>query len=485
MHAEELEHLLHSLVGFRREREWVEFKENNEDPQDIGEYISAIANSATLHGQRSGFIVWGIKDGTCDLVGTAFRPKEKKIKNQELENWLATQLSPPVNFKIHEHEMNDQHFVLIEVPAASYTPVRFKDFDYIRVGTYKKKLKDHPEKERELWTLLSKTSFEKGIAKRAVSADQVLSLIDYPSYFELTKQPLPDNREGILNRLEDEQLIAKERDGTFNITNLGAVLFAKNIENFEGLSRKAVRVILYKGTSRVETIQEQVGRRGYAAGFEGLVGYVNTLLPKNELIGEALRKEVRMYPEIAIRELVANALIHQDFMLTGTGPTVEIFSDRVEITNPGIPLIDTRRFLDAPPQSRNETLAALMRRVNVCEERGSGIDKVILNVEIFQLPAPDFVVTERHTKATLFAYKTLADMDRNARIRACYQHACLRYVSNEKMTNTSLRQRFDIDDKNYAIASRIIADTIEENLIKRSDPESTSKKHAKYVPFWA
>ena len=84
---------------------------------------------------------------------------------------------------------------------------------------------------------------------------------------------------------------------------------------------------------------------------------------------------------------MANALIHQDFSLTGTGPTVEIFADRIEVTNPGTPLIDTLRFIDEPPQSRNETLAATMRRLNICEERGSGIDKVISQVELYQLPA--------------------------------------------------------------------------------------------------
>jgi len=106
-----------------------------------------------------------------------------------------------------------------------------------------------------------------------------------------------------------------------------------------------------------------------------------------------------MYPEIAIRELVANALIHQDFTIRGTGPMIEIFSDRMEITNPGIPLIDTLRFIDEPPQSRNEALASFMRRVNICEEQGSGIDKIILQVKMFQLPAPDFIVTSKHTKS--------------------------------------------------------------------------------------
>jgi predicted HTH transcriptional regulator len=143
------------------------------------------------------------------------------------------------------------------------------------------------------------------------------------------------------------------------------------------------------------------------------------------------------------------------------------------------------RFIDEPPRSRNEDLAAFMRRINICEERGSGIDKVINAVELFQLPAPEFRVTNNHTQVTLFAYKKLADMDKADRVRACYQHACLRHVSNDHMTNSSLRERFSIKDENYSMASRIISDTINEGLIKPYDPENTSRKHAKYVPFWA
>ncbi len=191
------------------------------------------------------------------------------------------------------------------------------------------------------------------------------------------------------------------------------------------------------------------------------------------------------YPEIAIRELAANALIHQDFNIGGTGPMIEIFTDRIEITNPGAPLIDTQRFLDLPPQSRNDKLASFMRRVNICEERGSGIVKVFFHVEVFQLPAPDFTVTDAHTKAVLFAYKEFAKMSKADRIRACYQHAGLQAVSNTQMTNASLRKRFSISDKNYAMASRVIKDTLSMGLIRQYDPDNKSKKHAKYVPFWA
>ncbi len=477
--------LLTELTALPSETEWAEFKCNYAEPDKVGAYISALSNSAALHDKPFGYLVWGIEDVSRRPVGTAFQPRKSRVGQQELENYLATQLCPRVDFRFREFIAGDRKFVILHVPKATHMPVSFKNVEYVRVGTYMKKLKEFPEKERALWALFSRNPFESSIAMEAVSADTVLSLIDYPGYFELTAQRLPDNRGGILQRLASENIIVSRAGGRYDITNLGGILFAKRLDCIESLSRKVLRVIIYDGTSRVKTIREQTGTKGYATGFEGAVGFVRDQLPENEEIRAALRAQVKMYPEIAIRELVANALIHQDFTLTGTGPMVEIFSDRIEITNPGVPLIDTMRIFDEPPRSRNESLAAFMRRLNICEERGSGIDKVIFNVEVFQLPAPDFIVTADHTRAVLFAHRKLADMDRRDRIRACYQHACLKYVSHDMMTNASLRHRFAIKESNYATASRIIADTRKAALIRRYDPESRSRKHAKYVPFWA
>lgn len=282
-----------------------------------------------------------------------------------------------------------------------------------------------------------------------------------------------------------DDLILNALADNWQITNLGALLFAKNLADFGNLARKVLRVIQYEGKNRIKTKREQAGTKGYATGFEGAITYINNLLPQSEHIKKAFREEIRTYPELAIRELVANALIHQDFMIAGTGPMVEIFQDRIEITNPGHPLMDTLRMMDEPPRSRNETLAGLMRRMGICEERGSGIDKVINEVERYHLPAPSFVLKEQAMVVTLYDYVDSKHMSKEQRTQACYQHACLRYVSNDVLTNTSLRDRFNISDKNSAYASRIIRETVESGLIKQSNPENKSLKHRQYQPFWA
>jgi len=466
------------------ETEWLEFKHNNDNPQEIGEYISALANSAALCGKAEAFLVWGIDDQTRAIVGTTFAPHLAKVGNEELENWLLRLLEPKIDFRFFTLTVEGQPLVLLRIGRAFRHPVRFQGQEFVRVGSYKKKLKDFSEKERALWRIFDQTPFEALIAASNITSDQVLRLLDYPAYFELLERPLPDTKQNLLEALGADALIAPSEAGGWDITQLGAILFAKRLNDFPSLKRKAVRVIVYRGVSRVETLREQEENRGYASGFEGLIGFINGLIPTNEVIQQALRRTVPMYPELAIRELVANALIHQDFFITGAGPMVEIFADRLEISNPGVPLVDTQRFLDSPPRSRNEDLAALMRRFGVCEERGSGVDKVVFQTEYFQLPAPIFEVVGDNTRAVLFAHRPLAKMDKEDRVRACYLHACLRYVNRDFMTNTTLRERFGIEPHNSATASRLIKEALGAGAIRPYD-ESAARKLMKYVPYWA
>ena len=487
----QLSALLTELVNLPHENEWVEWKHNNSDPDMIAERLSALANSAALHGRDSGYMVWGVEDGTTKIVGTTFKPRQAKKGNEELENWLTRSLVRSVGIKIHEWTHNGMALVLIEIPHATHAPVRFGSEEFIRIGSLTKKLKEYPAKEAELWATFSQKPFETGIAKSDVSGDEVLSLLDFDRGFKLLKISLPTSHQGILSKLAEESLIVLKPGNRFDITNMGAILFANNLAQFDRLERKALRIIKYKGDGRTETEREwrdAPSQMGYAVAFEAAVAFINSQLPQNEPIGQAFSTEVRVYPERAIRELVANALIHQDFSVTGAGPMVEIFNSRMEITNPGEPLVDTLRFIDTPPKSRNEALAAMMRRMKICEEAGSGIDKVIEDVETFQLPAPDFtaITTSQpgFTKATLFAPRTLNEMDSHERIRACYQHACLCFVSGKRMTNTSMRKRFGIEEKNAAKASRIISDTLAAGQIKPFDPDQ-GKKYSSYLPFWA
>lgn len=478
-----IHHLIDDLLENPAETAWLEFKENNIDVEAIGEYISALSNAACLADKIAGYLLWGVSD-TRSIIGTTFEPTTTKHKNQPIDLWLSQHLRPAINFTFEVVNYHGKRLVLLKIPAAHNSPVEFNRSAYVRVGSAKTKLSDHPERMRALWTKLQSHAWESGIATPFLDGEDILLKLDYAKYFEMTGQRLPDNRNGIFEKLAAEHLIEKDVGKYWNITNLGAILFARQLTDFpSAIARKAIRFVAYKGVTRADNVSyRQDGQLGYAVGFSGLIGYINGLLPNNEYIGDAFREERPLYPSIAIRELIANAIIHQDMTISGAGPLVEMFQDRIEITNPGEPLVQPERFLDLPPRSRNEALAALMRRMRICEEQGTGIDKVLTAVELHQLPAPDFRADGNSVRVILYAPRRFAEMTQQERVRACYQHAALCYVSNRKMTNASLRERLGIEAKNAAQATNVIKKALHEGLICLADPE-----HPKtgYYPYWA
>ena len=223
-------------------------------------------------------------------------------------------------------------------------------------------------------------------------------------------------------------------------------------------------------------------QKGYAVCLDVVNAHVNALVPAPEENGAVVRQAVPLFPPVAVRELIANALIHQDMTITGAGPLVELFSNRLEISNPGAPLVEASRFLDAPPRSRNEALAALMRRMGLCEEGGTGIDKVVDAVELAQRPPPDFRAEENATRVTLFGPRRFSQLTTDERLRACYLHAGLTYLRGGRMRNSTLRTRLGVSERNASQVSQIIRQALDRELIRPADPD---RPRSGYVPFWA
>ena len=453
-----------------RETEHLEFKEakNQFDTTKLFRYCVAIAN------EGGGILILGVNNTIPrKVVGSeAFRNIQE----------IAEKIFAKLRFRVDVEEVThpEGRIVLFHIPSRPRGTAYQFDGAYLMrstedtVSMSEDRLRQIFDEGKPDWLLRA--------AKENCAADEIVRLLDTQGYFDLLKLTYPTTRDAVLERFDQEKLIQK-KNNSWVITNLGAILFAKKIDEFDLLARKAPRVIVYEESSKLKTRLDRPGTKGYAVGFEGLIEFISGQTPTNEVIQHALRKEKKMFPEIAIRELVANALIHQD--LNEMGPVlIEIYSARMEITNPGRPFIPTDRFIDEY-QSRNERLADLMRRMGICEEKGSGVDKVIAATEVYQLPAPDFRVGERHTTVVLFSHKPFDDMNQKDRIRACYQHCCLRYVMNERMSNQSLRDRFKLPENKSAAVSQIIADTADLNLIKLDDAATTSRRYAKYLPFWA
>jgi predicted HTH transcriptional regulator len=476
--------LINELLEDSSESNCVEFKVNNEDPEMIGKLCSGLSNIARIETKDFAYIIWGIENETLNIVGTTFDPEAKKKGNQVFAMWLSQMLSPRITFSFRKVNHPNGKLILLEIPSSHTTPVEFNKTAYLRIGSATPRLSDYPEHYQKLIDSLRSYNWEKAIAKSFITGDDVLNLIDYPSYFKLTAQNLPNNKKGIFENLEADNLITKDVGGHWNITNLGAILFAENLEKFDtSLSRKGIRFVAYDGNNRAATVKQRIdGIKGYAQAFAGVVTYINNLLPVNERIGSTQRKTQLVFPEIAIRETIANALIHQDMTVSGTGPLIELFDSRLEITNPGKSLVQTDRMIDLPPRSRNEALASLMRRMKMCEEQGTGLDKVVLSIEMNQLPPPKFQEMSDSMRVILFAPRTFADMTVSERIRACYQHSIMRYLDGKKMKNSTLCKRFGIEKKNAAQASIVIKKSLESGLIKAADPEHP---RSGYEPSWA
>lgn len=444
----------------------------------IAQHISAFANYP-----GGGFLAFGIDNNgqSINLFKVAM-----DIIIQKIGNIARNNLAQPIGVDHLVTCYNEIPVLLVHIPEYQDKPVHIRGKDIYE--SYKRSagqtVKLSRQEVKHLIVGSTGLEYEDIIAASQIHSDEVLKMLDYDQYFMLLDKRLPDTKQGILDSLADDGLL-KNAGANWDITNLGGILFAKDLNSFKSLHRKIVRVIIYKDNSRINAIKEEGILKGYATGFEGMINYIMDQLPTNEVIEAALRQQLKIYPDIAIREFVANAIIHQDLSITGAGVMVEIFKDRIEITNPGTPLVDTNRFIDAAPKSRNETLASLMRRLNICEERGSGVDRAIEVIEEFQLPAPKFIRGDEYTRVIIYAPLPLTKMNNEDRIRACYQHTCLHYVHNEAVNNQSIRKRFNINKNNVSFASKIIADTIDAGFIKPSDPENISKKFASYIPYWA
>lgn len=230
--------------------------------------------------------------------------------------------------------------------------------------------------------------------------------------------------------------------------------------------------IVGANATNVGAKKEKKNSRKRAASLEKAVKYVFTLLPSKEDLSEVQLRSV------------ANSVIHQDFYITGAGPVVELFENRVEVTNPGVPLVDVMRIIDNPPKSRNEKLASVMRRLGMCEELGRGWDRMVISCESKYLAAPRINVYQESTRVSLFAYLDFVNIQTDDRIWSTYLHACIKYIEGDALSNSSLRERFGLKTTSSGMVSRLIKEVQAKKLIKPVDPD-TAPRYMRYIPIWA
>ena len=464
---------LHPIPAELNELDWK--SDLSDKSERLAQHLSAFAN---LKG--GGILVYGVhNDGTCfDLT------KEEIDKIiQTLGNIAQNNLVYPIPIEHSVMEFEGHALLFVYIPEQSDKPVylRGKDIYSSYHRSAGQTVKMSKNQVKALIATSQGITFEQLIAKDNLTKDEVLQYLNFKALYRILDKNIPQSTDAIIERLADYHL-CNYNGRSWNITNLGAILFANHLQDFPSMAGHEVIVRKYVGTNNQQQAFEQHGVHGYVVGFEGLIDFImsNTSIEKIDVSREA----IPIYPRVAIREFVANALVHQDFGITGMPVTIEIFSNRLSITNAGAPLNDINRLIDLPPQSRNEQLAQMMFTLGICERRGSGIDRAIAAVEKMYLPPVKFSKSEQHTRVFIFPQKSLKDMTKQEKISACYQHACLVYEDGENINNQSVRERFELTKNESSIASRILSDTMEAGLIKPAEIETASKKYMTYIPYY-
>lgn len=489
------QNFVNQIQQFRKqgENELLEFKKDNESPALIARSISALANSAALKGVANAYMVWGIQDATHEIVGTAFSPADQKVNGQELGSWLSQHVDPRPSFTFSYIEVDGKQLVLLcvpasrQVPTTAYTEKKAAPRAYIRIGSSTKPLDDFPEHQRDLWRKLVSSSAENAIVMDSLTPDEINQVLDLPAYFEFVGDKEKRTVEKSVATMHQSGLLVKSGPGLYGIPRYTALLAARETTTFAMLGNTDIRVIVYDGRNRLASaISDIEYHQGLALTFQTIYQHILKSLPQREQINlETAKRETKpILPALAVREMLANAIIHQDMGMVGGHVMVEVFSDRVEFSNPGNPLVPPDRFIDAIPICHNEQLAKFMRIAGVAESRGSGWDKIVNVLEETRLPVPEVRVVKNTSTTTILWYqKKLADMTQDEKNWTVYLHTALKLLLGELANNTSLRERLGLAENQKSAASKLYKQALEAGLIAIAD-ENASPKYRCYVPYW-
>lgn len=393
MNTQELTALLDRLRAEPRETEWLEFKRDRYESQVLGEYISALANSACLLGKPRAYLVFGIEDGTHAVAGTTFDPAaEKGIGNQLLPIFLSQGLQPNVGYEFYPFTYHGKRVVLFEINPAFGRPVKFKGTAYIRDGTSKTQLSNHPEKERQIWS--RHVDWSAQICEPATLADLDEAAIAKARKEFKTKYP---RQAAEVDRWDDTTILNKAKVTIQGrITNAALLLLGK--PESSTLINPAVAKIswLLKNERNADLDYEHFGPPFLLAG-ERISARIRNLTVREMPGGTLFPIEMTQYDGWVIREALHNCIAHQDYGLRGRIQVVET-PDALLLTNVGSFLpgkVETVIHQDAPLEIyRNPFLAEAMVNLNLIDTQGGGIKKMFQKQRSRFFPMPDYDLTQ-------------------------------------------------------------------------------------------
>lgn len=343
------------------EGECVEFKENWFEPVALGEYISALSNSAAISGEANAYFIWGVNDETHEIVGTDFSP-EKKVKGEPLEHFLSRAIKPDIGFSFHKVDIDGKRVVCLIIPKAEMVPTSFSERRFIRIGSSKENLLNYPNKEFALINALR---------------DSFLSVVSEPAdYQELEFSQLFTYYagRGIELRREtfEKNLHLRTKEGKYN-------LLAQLLSND---SRMNIRVSIFSGKDKTAPLYsvKEFGRCCLLLTLDKILEYgdVLNLIQADERRRVVERKDVHLFEGVAFREAMINAFVHNKW-IDKNGPMITIYSDRIEILSRGcLPRGQTREgFYAGESVPVNKNLADIFTQLHISEQSGRGVPKIV------------------------------------------------------------------------------------------------------------
>jgi ATP-dependent DNA helicase RecG len=391
METTELTSLLTRLLSEPNETEWLEFKESYYEPEILGEYLSALANSANLHGKTHGYLVFGVRDITHEVVGTKFNPKQRKKGNQPLLIWLSTGLAGG-NFETYEFSYNKLFIVLFQIKAASGQPVKFYGKAFIRVGECKTSLSNYSEKERRIWT--SSVDWSAQICERAKIDDLDRDAIRKSREEYAKKNPSQHN--DILTWDDITFLNKAKITIQGSITNTAILLLGKP-ESSTLLSPAVARITWILKDDHSQEKDYAHFDPPFILNVDKILARINNLTIRTLPSGTLFPIEILQYDPWVIRESLHNCIAHQDYSMQGRVLLTE-FSDKLSLVNRGcfIPgSVENVIRQDTPPSVyRNSFLAHAMVNLNMIDTQGGGIKKMFTIQAKRYFPLPDYDLSD-------------------------------------------------------------------------------------------
>ncbi len=477
-----LELIEKSLAPFPCELNELDWKEAlSSNGEKLSKHLSAFAN---LPG--GGFLVYGIDDhGKVIGVGS-----EGEIKNitSSLSNVARHNLKPEIKIEFVKFKHSGRLLLAAYIHESVQKPVSLKnkglEFSYIRVAGNTRQMSE-PELRAAMLSSRMLRYEELPAVLPISNQSKWVDLFDFSEFVKRTNPTPINNKEALNEHLFHHKLLLKTK-GKYLPTNLCVLLCAEDFRAFPGYEKFAIRITEYDGSSKISSKRDIFFNQGYSLTLDDAVSKISSLLSHRESIKKASRINESLVPEIAIRELLANAIIHRDYTQNNGFVTVDIFSDRIEITNPGglLPEISSDRLIDHPSKTRNEVLADIMRKTHFAEEKGSGYDKVVNSIEINVLPPIKWRLEQDYFCVILYMPKKFSETEKEERIEAVFQHSCLNLVSNKRTANKSIRHRFAFGDHEQTKTLRLIQDCLKAGRIKCANSKDL-RRDWHYLPYFA